>query len=144
MIVVPNVICVAGVFTMGFGIMASVLFNNITAVAALANGLLPMRKVAAIEAQRRKAIGFEHAAGGGPPATHTTQGTRVAVFTHQGDAGGSNPVPRLDTGIQSDTESQRDHADHAAPQANQARWNRLEDASTTRRALASPPKLSGV
>ena len=160
MIVVPNVICVAGVFTMGFGIMASVLFNNITAVAALANGLLPMRKVAAIEAQRRKAIGFEHPAGGGPPVTHTTQGTGGTVFAHGRDAGsensddgGSDPMPLLDTPIQSDTESQRDHAehpdradhaDHADPQANQARWNLLEDASTTRRALASPQKLSGV
>ena len=157
MIVVPNVICVAGVFTMGFGIMASVLFNNITAVAALANGLLPMRKVAAIEAQRRKAIGFEHPAGGGPPVTHTTQGTGGTVFAHGRDAGsensddgGSDPMPLLDTPIQSDTESQRDHAehpdhaDHAHPQANQARWNLLEDASTTRRALASPQNLSGV
>ncbi|HKM54418.1 MAG TPA: hypothetical protein VJY33_13485, partial [Isosphaeraceae bacterium] len=31
---------------MGFGIMASVLTNNVSALAALANGLLPLRKVA--------------------------------------------------------------------------------------------------
>lgn len=56
MIVVPNALCVAGVFTMGFGIWASVVFNNITAVAALANGLWPMRRVAAAEKARRRAI----------------------------------------------------------------------------------------
>jgi hypothetical protein len=34
-----------GVFTMGFGIMASVVTNNVSALAALANALLPLRKV---------------------------------------------------------------------------------------------------
>jgi Cu2+-exporting ATPase len=45
MIVAPNVSNVIGVFTMGFGIMASVLTNNVSALVALANGLLPLRKV---------------------------------------------------------------------------------------------------
>ncbi len=45
MIVAPNVSNVIGVFTMGFGIMTSVLTNNVAALAALANGLLPLRKV---------------------------------------------------------------------------------------------------
>jgi hypothetical protein len=45
MIVAPNVSNVIGAFTMGFGIMASVLTNNVSALAALANGLLPLRKV---------------------------------------------------------------------------------------------------
>jgi heavy metal translocating P-type ATPase len=45
MIVAPNVSNVIGVFTMGFGIMASVLTNNVAALAALANGLLPLRRV---------------------------------------------------------------------------------------------------
>lgn len=54
MIVIPNVICVAGVFAAGFGIWASVFFNNITAMAAVANGLWPMRKVAESEARRRR------------------------------------------------------------------------------------------
>ena len=31
---------------MGFGIMASVVTNNVAAIAALANGMLPLRKVA--------------------------------------------------------------------------------------------------
>jgi len=56
MIVAPNVACVAGVFTLGFGIYASVFFNNITALAAVANGLWPMRQVAANEARRRKLL----------------------------------------------------------------------------------------
>ena len=56
MIVIPNVVCVAGVFTAGFGIWASVLFNNVTAMAAVANGLWPMRQVAAAEASRRRRL----------------------------------------------------------------------------------------
>lgn len=43
--IVTNVSNVIGVFTMGFGIMSSVLTNNVSALAALANGLLPLRKV---------------------------------------------------------------------------------------------------
>jgi heavy metal translocating P-type ATPase len=48
-----NLSCIAGVFTLGFGIGASVLTNNIAGLSALANGLLPMRKVLQIEAERR-------------------------------------------------------------------------------------------
>ena len=40
-----NVTNMIGVFTMGFGIMASVATNNVSALAALANGLLPLRKM---------------------------------------------------------------------------------------------------
>ncbi|HMF35071.1 MAG TPA: heavy metal translocating P-type ATPase, partial [Isosphaeraceae bacterium] len=53
MILAPNIACIAGVFTMGFGIMASVVTNNVAALAALGNGVLPLRKVAQIEAERR-------------------------------------------------------------------------------------------
>jgi heavy metal translocating P-type ATPase len=53
MILIPNITCVAGVFTMGFGIGASVVTNNVAALGALANGLLPMRKVTQLEAERR-------------------------------------------------------------------------------------------
>jgi Cu2+-exporting ATPase len=53
MILAPNIACIAGVFTLGFGIMASVITNNVAALAALANGMLPLRKVAQIEAERR-------------------------------------------------------------------------------------------
>ena len=53
LILAPNILCIAGVFTFGFGIAMSVLTNNVAALAALANGILPMRKVAAHEAERR-------------------------------------------------------------------------------------------
>jgi Cu2+-exporting ATPase len=53
MILVPNIACIAGVFTMGFGIMASVITNNVAAIGALANGMLPLRKIAQIEAEKK-------------------------------------------------------------------------------------------
>ncbi|MBV8318097.1 MAG: HAD-IC family P-type ATPase, partial [Planctomycetaceae bacterium] len=54
MIVAPNLTNVVGVFTMGFGIMTSVITNNVSALAALANGLLPLRKIARAESERRR------------------------------------------------------------------------------------------
>jgi heavy metal translocating P-type ATPase len=53
LILVPNILCIVGVFTLGFGIAASVLTNNVAALGALINGVRPMRKVAAVEAERR-------------------------------------------------------------------------------------------
>src|SRR4029077_10484083 len=53
LILAPKIACIAGVFTLGFGIMASVITNNVAALAALANGMLPLRKIAEIEAQKR-------------------------------------------------------------------------------------------
>jgi P-type E1-E2 ATPase len=53
MILVPNIACIVGVFTMGFGIMASVVTNNVSAIGALANGMLPLRKIAQIEAEKK-------------------------------------------------------------------------------------------
>jgi Cu2+-exporting ATPase len=53
LILAPNILCIAGVFTLGFGIFASVLTNNVAALGALLNGVRPMRKVAAFEAERR-------------------------------------------------------------------------------------------
>jgi Cu2+-exporting ATPase len=53
LILAPNIACIAGVFTLGFGIMTSVITNNVAALAALANGMLPLRKIAEIEAQKR-------------------------------------------------------------------------------------------
>jgi Cu2+-exporting ATPase len=59
MILAPNITCVAGVFTLGFGIGASVFTNNVAALAALANGLLPMRRVAELEVERRHMLEME-------------------------------------------------------------------------------------
>jgi heavy metal translocating P-type ATPase len=61
MILAPNIACIVGVFTMGFGIMASVITNNVAALAALANGVMPLRKVAQIEAERRHRLEMSQA-----------------------------------------------------------------------------------
>jgi Cu2+-exporting ATPase len=45
LILVPNAACIAGAFTLGFGVMASVLTNNVAAIAALANGMAPLRQL---------------------------------------------------------------------------------------------------
>jgi Cu2+-exporting ATPase len=59
MIIVPNMACVAGVFTLGFGVGASVLTNNVAAIGALANGVWPLREVAKLEAERRHLLDLE-------------------------------------------------------------------------------------
>ncbi len=59
MILAPNAACIAGVFTLGFGIGASVVTNNVAALAALANGIWPMRRVARLEAERRHMLDME-------------------------------------------------------------------------------------
>jgi Cu2+-exporting ATPase len=53
MIVAPNVANMISVFAMGSGIMTSVITNNVSALAALANGLLPLRKVRRAGSDRR-------------------------------------------------------------------------------------------
>ena len=72
MILAPNIACIAGVFTMGFGIMASVVTNNVAALAALANGVLPLRKVAQIEAERRHRLEMS-------PKSHATERNALPV-----------------------------------------------------------------
>ncbi|HXJ77775.1 MAG TPA: heavy metal translocating P-type ATPase [Candidatus Methylomirabilis sp.] len=52
MILWPNGVCIAGAFFLGFGILESMLFNNVSALFALGNGLRPLRKVAELQAQR--------------------------------------------------------------------------------------------
>lgn len=59
MILAPNIACVAGVFTLGFGVGASVLTNNVAAIGALANGVWPLREVAKLEAERRHLLDLE-------------------------------------------------------------------------------------
>ena len=46
LITIPNGLCVAGVFLFGFNIWHSVAFNNLSAIAALMNGLRPLREEA--------------------------------------------------------------------------------------------------
>jgi Cu2+-exporting ATPase len=50
LILAPNGLCIAGAFTMGFGVMMSVLTNNVAALAALGNGMLPLRRIAQAQA----------------------------------------------------------------------------------------------
>ena len=61
LILAPNIACIAGVFTLGFGIMASVITNNVAALAALGNGMLPLRKIAEIEAEKRHELELRQA-----------------------------------------------------------------------------------
>ena len=54
MIVALNVTNVVGVFTMGFGIMTSVITNNVSSLFVLGSGLLPFRNIARANAERRR------------------------------------------------------------------------------------------
>jgi Cu2+-exporting ATPase len=45
LILVPNLFCIAGAFFAGFGVMHSMVFNQIGGMLAVANGLTPLRKV---------------------------------------------------------------------------------------------------
>ena len=67
MIIVPNVSCVVGVFTLGLGVPFSVFTNNVAAIGALVNGVLPMREVARLEAERRHQLELEIKAHGSDP-----------------------------------------------------------------------------
>jgi heavy metal translocating P-type ATPase len=48
LIIVPNLICIVGAFAAGFGVMHSMVFNQIGGILAVANGLLPLRKAASL------------------------------------------------------------------------------------------------
>ena len=54
LILVPNGFCIAGVFLFGFNIWHSVVFNNASAILALLNGLLPLRKAARLHEERQR------------------------------------------------------------------------------------------
>jgi heavy metal translocating P-type ATPase len=54
LIVVPNLICIAGAFLAGFGVMHSMVFNQIGGMLALGNGLLPLRKAAKTRAAKER------------------------------------------------------------------------------------------
>jgi len=71
MILVPNAACVVGVFTLGLGVGFSVLTNNVAAIGALINGVLPMREVAKLEAERRHMLELELAAHNADPEPET-------------------------------------------------------------------------
>jgi Cu2+-exporting ATPase len=56
LIVIPNVICIAGAFFAGFGVMHSMVFNQIGGMLALGNGLLPLRKAAKLRAEQERRL----------------------------------------------------------------------------------------
>jgi P-type E1-E2 ATPase len=49
-----NLICIGGAFFAGFGVMHSMVFNQIGGLLALGNGLQPLRKVAEAQAEKDK------------------------------------------------------------------------------------------
>jgi heavy metal translocating P-type ATPase len=54
LILVPNLICIAGAFFAGFGVLHSMVFNQIGGMLALGNGLLPLRKAAKLRAAQER------------------------------------------------------------------------------------------
>lgn len=57
LIIVPNIICVAGAFLGVFGVMHSMVFNQVGGMLALGNGLAPLRKVRKVR-KAKAAIGY--------------------------------------------------------------------------------------
>jgi len=58
MIVGSNLICVAGAFFAGFGVMHSMIFNQIGGVLSVGNGLLPLRKAARLQREKDQLAEF--------------------------------------------------------------------------------------
>jgi heavy metal translocating P-type ATPase len=52
LILAPNILCIGGAFFAGFGVMHSMLFNQVGAIFAVGNGLLPLREVAKAQAEK--------------------------------------------------------------------------------------------
>lgn len=53
-ILVPNIICIAGALFGGFGVMHSMIFNQIGGLLAVGNGLLPLKKASAIRLEKER------------------------------------------------------------------------------------------
>jgi len=56
LILIPNLICVGGAFFAGFGVMHSMVFNQLGGLLAVGNGLLPLRKVAQAQAEQESRL----------------------------------------------------------------------------------------
>jgi Cu2+-exporting ATPase len=75
LILVPNALCIAGAFFLGFGVMASVLANNVAAIAALLNGLRPLGALTGPPRNQRSLVALP------PRGKRASTGTRtVAVI----------------------------------------------------------------
>jgi Cu2+-exporting ATPase len=68
MIVGANLVCVAGALFGNFGVMHSMVFNQIGGLLAVGNGLLPLRKAAQLQQEKDRLAEFlaAHAALGSP------------------------------------------------------------------------------
>jgi Cu2+-exporting ATPase len=66
----PNLICIGGAFFGGFGVMHSMLFNQVGGLLALGNGLLPLRKVAQARAEQEREADFN--------ASHASRSAQLA------------------------------------------------------------------
>jgi heavy metal translocating P-type ATPase len=58
MIVGSNLVCVAGAFFAGFGVMHSMVFNQIGGVLSVTNGLLPLRKAEQLQREKDRIAEF--------------------------------------------------------------------------------------
>jgi Cu2+-exporting ATPase len=54
LILLPNALGVAGAFFLGFGVSHSLITNNVSILAAVANGMLPMRKVRRLQFEKER------------------------------------------------------------------------------------------
>ncbi len=53
-ILIPNIICIAGALFGGFGVMHSMIFNQIGGLLAVGNGLTPLRKANAVRLEKER------------------------------------------------------------------------------------------
>ena len=74
MILAPNLTCIAGVFTMGFGIMASVLTNNVSAIAHWRMACCPYGR-SQIEAEKKHEQELRQAYGLAQKAAYSERST---------------------------------------------------------------------
>jgi Cu2+-exporting ATPase len=56
LIVIPNLLCIGGAFFAGFGVMHSMVFNQIGGMLAVANGLLPLRQASRLKARKEQRL----------------------------------------------------------------------------------------
>ena len=58
MIVGTNAVCIAGALFGNFGVMHSMVFNQVGGLAAVANGLLPLRRAAQLQREKDEVADF--------------------------------------------------------------------------------------
>jgi heavy metal translocating P-type ATPase len=74
-ILVPNLLCIGGAFFLGFGVMASVMANNVAAIAALVNGIMAR----GMRLNDAAGIGTRHRGVYAPASRHGTESPRSGL-----------------------------------------------------------------